>query len=341
MKITIKDVAELAGVSPSTVSRVLHDSPKISEKTKEIVNDAMHRLQYQPNVIASGLAGRSTKTLGLLLPNSPEELFINPFFIKAMKGLSIYAQEQGYKLMYSFSQDEEQEVQFIKSYLHSSWVEGIILFTSRQNDQCIAYLKERNFPFVVIGRPESTPDLHWVDNDNFQAMYNVVNYLVMGGAKNIAFIGGPIDFDVTRYRLDGYKQALINRGLEINPGFIRCGNSFNEESGYLCMREILHSEIRPDALVTTDDLLAFGARKAIEEKLGSESSISLVGFNNSIRGAYESPTLTTVDINPEQLGIKAATLLIDILQNKSLITNHFIVETQLIERDSTANLGNI
>lgn len=332
MKVTIRDVAELAGVSPSTVSRVLHDSPKISERTKEIVTEAMERLKYEPSPIAQGLAGRKTRTLGLLLPNSPEELFINPFFIKAMKGLSIFAQTKGYRLMYSFSKDEDEEVGFIKNYVRDGWVEGIILFTSRQNDRCIAYLKDAGFPFVVIGRPEDTKGTNWVDNDNFQAMYNVVNYLVVKGYHRIAFIGGPLSFDVTRYRLQGYKQALINRGIDLIPELVQNGQGFIEQAGYDCMENILRIR-KPEAVTTTDDLLAFGALKALEDH--GIDDVAVTGFNNTIRGEFQTPSLTTVDINPEELGVKAAELLLSILEGEELVPNHHIVETRLIERDTT------
>ncbi len=333
MKVTIKDVAKRANVSPSTVSRVVHNSPKISTCTKEIVNKAMDELNYHPNAIARSLAKASTRTLGLILPNDPNELFINPFFIKTMRGLSIYAQKRGYYLMYSFSKNEEEEVDFLKDYVNSNWVEGIILFTSRHDDKCIAYLKSKNFPFVVIGRPEDTKGTLWVDNDNFQAMYNVVNYLIQKGHKEIAFIGGPITFNVTQNRLSGYKQALLNRGLEIDPEIIRTGTDFAEETGYESFREILAART-PDAVVTTDDMLAFGVLKAAAE-MNHKSAV--IGFNNTLRSAYQKPGLTSIDINPDELGVKAGKLIIDFLENNKQAVNHFVIDTLLIERESTAD----
>jgi DNA-binding LacI/PurR family transcriptional regulator len=337
MKVTIKDVADLACVSTSTVSRVLHNNPKISNETKQRVEEAMSRLQYKPNVLARGLANKSTKTLGLLLPNDPEELFINPFFIKAMRGLSIYAQDHGYYLMYSFSKNEEEEVEFLRSYINSHWVEGIILFTSRQNDQCISYLKSQEFPFVVIGRPEDTTGVNWVDNDNFHAMYKVVNYLVQLGKKHIAFIGGPLTFNVTQNRLDGYRQALSSRGMDVDDALIVEANSFSEEAGYINMKRLLARFPLVDAVAATDDLLAFGALKAIKEldKPEEERKIAVVGFNNTLQSSVQSPTLTTVDINPDKLGYRAGKLIIDILEHEELTANHFIVDTILIEREST------
>lgn len=334
MKVTIKEVARSAGVSPSTVSRVLHDSPRISEETKQRVVDAMEKLHFHPSAVARSLASRATRTIGLVLPNDPGDLFENTFFIRAMRGISIYAQEHGYFIMYSFSQSEDLEVEFIKNYLNSKWVDGVILFTTRQDDRCIAYLRTRGSPFVVIGRPEETRDTYWVDNDNFQAMYNVVNYLVMQGHKRIAFVGGPLAYNVTRNRLAGYRQALENRGLECDPALIAEGDAFTEEAGYEGMSRILAGteSAAPDAVAATDDLLAFGALRAVAER-GVE--VAVVGFNNTPRAMYQSPTLTSVDINPDELGVRACQLLIDVLEGREPTTNHFVVETRLVERDST------
>jgi len=132
LAITIKDIAKLANVSPSTVSRVISNSPKISQETKEKVYKAMKELNYEPNVIARSLANNSTRILGLILPTSEDDLFENPFFMQAMKGISVYAQKKGYYTMYAFSDNEEKELEFIKHYVRSKLVDGIILFTSRQ-----------------------------------------------------------------------------------------------------------------------------------------------------------------------------------------------------------------
>jgi DNA-binding LacI/PurR family transcriptional regulator len=331
MPVTIKDVARVANVSPSTVSRVIADNPKISEETKQRVYKAMKKLNYHPNAIARSLANKTTKTLGLVLPNTSEDLFTNPFFIQVMRGISLYSQKKGYYIMYSYSDNEEEEVNFIKKYINSKWVDGIILLTARQNDKCISYLQEVGHPFVIIGRPEKTDNVLWVDNDNFKAMYDVVSYLIEKGNRNIAFIGGPHRLNVTKDRLEGYLRALQVRGLSSDERLIH-EVDFSETSGYEAMKNILQYKI-PDAVVTTDDLIAFGALKAINEK--GLKKIAVVGFNNTPLAAYQSPTLSSVDINAEELGYHAAQLLINKLENKKNVKEHYIVETKFIEREST------
>lgn len=330
---TIKDVAKAANVSPSTVSRVIADHPKISEETKQRVLAAMEKLNYHPNAIARSLANKFTKTLGLLLPNTDEDLFNNPFFTQVMRGISIYAQKKGYYIMYSYSNNESQDIEFIKRYIYSKWVDGIILLSAKQEDQCIEYLKNMHYPFVVVGRPKDTNSVLWVDNDNFKAMYNVVTSLIKRGYKDIAFIGGPQSLIVTNDRLEGYKRALQGRGIEIDENYILT-SEFSELAGYEGAKKIIGYKV-PKAIVTTDDLIAFGVLKAIKEN--NLQKIAVIGFNNTFLAPYQSPSLSSVDINAEQIGYQAAKLLIDYLEDKEEHNKHthYIVETKFIEREST------
>lgn len=332
MSATIKDVARLAGVSPSTVSRVISDNPKISEETKLRVFSVINELNYHPNVIARSLANKATKMLGLILPNNEEDLFKNPFFIQIMTGISIYAQKKGYYIMYTFSNDELEELNFIKNYTNSKMADGIILLTSRSNDKCISYLKRHNYPFVVVGRPESIDKVLWVDNDNFKAMYDVVTHLLSKGHRSIAFISGPSDFNFSRDRLNGYLKALEYYQLSIDDNFIIQETDHTEASGSRAMEKLLNYKT-PTAIVTTDDLLAFGAMKYMKEH--TDSNISIVGFNNTPLSVYQTPPLSSVDINPEKLGYYAVKLLIQKLNDEKMPFRNYIVDTNLIERASS------
>lgn len=334
MAVTIKDVAEKSGFSTSTVSRVIHNNPKISNETKKIVKKAMGDLSYHPNAVARSLANSSTRTIGLILPNSSDDLFKRPFFIEAMRGISIYAQDNNYNIMYCFSKSETEEVNFIRNYINSSWVDGIVLFTARKNDKCIAYLQKRDFPFVVIGKPEFENDILWVDNDNIQSMYNVASYFLEKGYKEIALLTGPDQFAVTQNRTKGYLQAIKAWGRKEKKQLIITGDSFSEEEGYKNMKNLLKSDIPVDAVATTDDFLAFGAMKAMKEL---DISLPIIGFNNSPRSSFHTPALSTVDINPKLLGKNAAALLIKSLQNKIVPFKNVIVGTRLIERETTSN----
>lgn len=331
MGATIKDVAKLAKVSPSTVSRVLSNNAKISDETKERVFKAIKELDYHPNAIARNLANNSTNTLGFIIPNEVNELFKNPFFVQVMTGISLCAHEKGYYIMYTFSNSEEEEVAFISKYTQSKLVDGIILLTSRSEDKCIKFLRSIDFPFVVVGRPEDPEEVMWVDNDNFKAMYNLVDNLITRGASSVAFIGGSKAMNVSKDRFDGYRRALIAHGKNIDENLIIDQQNFNEQSGYEAMKKILKYG-KPDAVVTTDDLLAFGVLKFLNDM--NIEDISVVGFNNTPLCAYHNPPLASVDINAEKLGYYAAKLMIDTLKKEAQPLKHYIIDTYLEERKS-------
>ena len=331
MAVTIRDVAREANVATSTVSRVLSNNPKISDETKKRVQEAIDKLNYRPNAIARGLANNKTRILGVVLPNEAQDLFGNPFFLQAMKGMSLYAQSKDYYITYAFSKDDESEKKYIMDFTNSKLVDGVCLLRAKDNDEMIAYLKEINFPFVVIGRPEDTDDVLWVDNDNFQAMYSLVNKLVHKGHKDIGLIYAKEHWNVSKDRLKGYEVACEMNGININKDIMAGGEAFSEKSGYEAMQTILKGN-KVSAIIATDDLLAFGAMKVMEEK--SINDIAIVGFNNIPLDELRTPRLASVDINPTNLGYYATKLLIDKLENNESEKKHYIVETHLIERES-------
>ncbi|MCK8059045.1 MULTISPECIES: LacI family DNA-binding transcriptional regulator [unclassified Fusibacter] len=329
MPVTIRDVAKLANVSPSTVSRVIADHPKISNQTKTIVLHAMKELNYKPNAIARSLANRKTSTLGIIIPNSDENLFSNPFFIQVMRGISIYSQKHGYRIVYTYSSKEEEEVKFIKEYIESNLVDGIILMTTVKNDQCTKFLREADFPFVVIGRPEHTEKTLWVDNDNFQAAYNMVNLLIGKGYTKIGFIGGSLSYNFSSDRYDGFLRALNVRGIDVNPDWVVHSSAFDVVSGYeACAKMFEHDG--PEAIVTIDDLLGYGAMKWLDEM--GKNEVKVTGFNNIQMSVYQESNMTSVDIHPDELGYQATKLLISKLAG-SAVHNHCIVDTDIIERN--------
>lgn len=234
--------------------------------------------------------------------------------------------------MYSFSKDENEEIDIIKKYTLGKTVDGIILLRSNQNDKCIKYLKEIDYPFVVVGRPENPENILWVDNDNYNAMFNVVSRLIDNKKKQIAFIGASHDMNMSKDRFAGYKKALEDHGIPFNERLTAEGNEFSEQNGYELMQKILKYK-KPDAVTATDDLLALGAIKALKE-IDSANDISIVGFNNIPQAEYKYSRLSSVDINSEELGKSAAKLLINkLIRSNETLVNHLIIETKFIDRE--------
>ena len=333
MNITIKDVAKEAKVAISTVSRVLADSDKISEETKERVREVIKKLNYTPNAVARGLANNKTRILAILLPDGAEKSFENPFFVQVMKGISKYAQKENYYIMYAFN-DNKNDDKWIKNFVKSNLIDGLFIFNVTDDDLIINYLRNINFPFVIIGRPKKVDNILWVDNDNFDAMYKLTQTLIKLGNKRIAFIGAKSEMNMSKDRLDGYKKALFSRGIEIVNELIIEKDDFTEANGYEAAKYMLVKQ-QIDAFITTDDFIAFGVQKAISEY--GYKNISVVGFNNIPISQYQNPPLSSVDINSEKLGVEASKILIHRLEGKSS-KSYSIIDTRLILRKSVKQI---
>lgn len=326
---TIKDVASLAGVNPSTVSRVIANNPKITQETKDRVFAAMKELNYRPNAIARSLALQSrTKIIGIILPSDNEGLFHNPFFIRVISAISSCAQNHGYYIMHGHSADEEGELKILKDLVNSRWVDGMILTTTRKNDKCIEYLNEAGMPFVVIGKVDDEVNAYTVDNDNTKAMRDATEQMIKKGHKKICFIGGSLEFRVNQERLQGYKNAMDEYGLEVKEHMIFTHDD-SEECGTMGMEQFLNYFV-PDAIVTTDDLIAFGAIQRGHEANGEY--IPAVGFNNTPVSVYRNPQFSTVEIFADKLGYQSAETLINLLENGETPKKHVTVETKFYDR---------
>lgn len=168
MKVTIKDVAKEANVSASTVSRVLSNNSKISEKTKENVWEAIKKLNYTPNEMARGLATKRTNILTVALPQDFGQSFSNPFFMQVLKGISTVAKDRGYFIMYAFKEEGDS---WINRFIQSNFVQGIILFHEENEEDTINYLKEIDFPFVSIGLPKDVDSLLKIDREQYREIH--------------------------------------------------------------------------------------------------------------------------------------------------------------------------
>lgn len=335
MKVTIKEVAKQAQVSTSTVSRALKNSPLISQGTKDKINEIVKELGYHPNEIARSLANKSSQTLGMILPASAEDSFVNPFFTQFILGVTRYLESQSFSLLLSSARNEEDELEQIIRIVNSKRVDGIILMTVREDDKNIEYLMDCAFPFVVVGTPLKGDEILWVDNNNKEAMFEVTEKLIQAGHKKITFLGGSQKLQVTKNRFWGYKQALEKYGLEFNQDLV-FEVDFSEDEGYRLTHKLLSNVKDIDAIVTTDDLIAYGSMRAVKE-LGYSipEKVSITGFNNTILAQYLLPSLSSVEINATDLGNKAAKLLLDSIDNGDLHNNFYIVDTEFIKRDSS------
>ncbi|WP_170006695.1 LacI family DNA-binding transcriptional regulator [Bacillus fonticola] len=333
MAVTIKDVAKLANVAPSTVSRVIANHPRISEATKQKVREAMKDLGYHPNMIARSLANQSTKSIGLVMPSSTDVVFQNPFFPTLLRGLSEGAHEKQYALHMTTGKTEEEIFQGVVNMVQGRQVDGVILLYSRIEDRVLTYLQEQQFPFVVIGKPfKQVEEITHVDNDNFRAMKEVTEYLLSLGHQHIGFVGGDLHLVVTIERLLGYEKALRDAGLDLVDDYV-IHEEFLREGGQEAVLELMQLDVRPTALVVADDLMALGVLNTVEEYgLRIPEDLSIISFNNVLFSEMSHPPLTTVDINTFDLGFEAAKSLILKLEYPKEPIKRIIVPHVLVKR---------
>jgi len=335
MAVTIKDVAKIANVAPSTVSRVIANSSRISEKTKKRVREVMEELGYHPNFIARSLASHSTRAIGLVMPSSSDAVFQNPFFPTVLTGLSEGAHAKQYALHMTTGKTDDEIYDGVVAMVQGGRVDGVVLLYSKVEDRVISYLKKRDFPFFVIGKPfKDDENINYVDNDNFKAGKEVTEHLIQLGHDRIAFIGGNLDLVVTVERIEGYEKALRNSGIRLVDEYI-INDEFLQESGQDAVEVLLSLDQPPSALVVADDLMALGVLNKLDE-MGIEvpKDISIVSFNNVLIAEMARPPLTSVDINIFDLGFQAAKNLIQKIENPEEPIKRIIVPFNIVTRYS-------
>lgn len=338
MAVTIKDVAKKAGVSPSTVSRVLSNHPRISAETSRRVREIMEELGYHPNIMAKSLVSRTTNSICIMLPKSAEELFSNFFFMELIRGIVTQANRQGFDVLLSSGANEKDEVEGVARLLNGHRVDGVILLYSRTDDPVVDFLYQNNHKFVLIGRSEQYADILSVDTDNVQASYDATKHLISLGHQRIGFVSGPPELVVSKDRLQGYLQALSDAGLESKPEWIVEGE-FLQESGYRAISFFMNLPDRPTAIVLVDDVISFGVLRGLHElNYKVPDDLCLVSFNNIPLAEMSTPPLSSVDIGIYNMGYTASQMLIQAIQHKDndkLSPARYIIPHRLVVRESS------
>lgn len=339
MAVTIKDVAALAGVSPSTVSRTCKDNPSISRETKEKVRKAMLQLGYEPNFQASNLASQNSKTIGIILPPSARETFENPFFLETIRGISQFCNGRQYISTIVTGQNSEELLGAIRTMVRSGQVDGFILLYSKADDAIIEYLNEEGLLYVLVGKAQQFANLTiYIDNDNVLAGKEATDYLYDLGHRKIAYLGSESIKLFSADRKTGYQLSMLQHDLVAEKKYIiEVNDVYLDECKPLL--EMLQSEDRPTAIVVSDDILAVSLeRVCIQCGLSIPKDLSIISFNDSLFARLTHPPLTSIDVNSCQLGIEAASQLINHIENPNLVATKIIVPHSLIERESCRKL---
>lgn len=339
MAVTIKDVAALAGVSPSTVSRTCKNNPSISEETKERVRKAMAELGYEPNFQASNLASQNSRTIGIILPASAKEVYENSFYLEAIQGISHYCNGRQYMTTIVTGQDEAEILDAVRSMSRSGKVDGFIILYSKKDDPVIDYLFNEGLLYILIGKAtQYTNQTIYIDNDNLLAGREAAEYLYQLGHRRIAYLGSDSSLMFSADRKAGYQLALTSHQLPVRPEYcveVKNVSENNEEA----IRGLLMQKDRPTAILVSDDILAVSLeRVCLENHLAIPEDLSIISFNNSLFARLTSPQLTSIDIGAGQLGSEAASQIINHIENPNLLATKIIVPHHLIERDSCCKI---
>lgn len=335
--VTIKDVAERAGVNASTVSRVLKDSSAISPKTKEKVRQAMADLGYVPNRSAQMLASGLTQCIGVVLPPlTTRDRVSEPFFMEILTTINHEAKQQGFTLSIATSDDLDDLTEQVSLMYRQRRADGFLILYSEKQDPVRDYLMAEGIPFVVVGTPDGFEnDLTYVDNDNQLMGQVAVKELVTKGHERLLFVTDDLTSKVCLQRYLGYRQGLEDHQLQLHPMQL-----FNREdpASLSALIELIQAE-GITGLVVIGDLLALRLIQFLSYYgLKVPDDLSLVSFNNSIFSTMLHPYLTTVDINVQQLGTSSLTRLLELIKAPTSPSNRVIVPFRLMTRESVRQL---
>jgi len=337
MAVTLKEVAALAGVSPSTVSRTCKDNPSISEETKERVRRAMAQLGYEPGFSSqpSSPPIPNTRTIGVILPPSQKETYENSFYLETIRGISQFCSHRQYINTIITGQDEEELLRVIQTLTRSGQLDSYIILYSRQKDPVIEYLYSEGLLYVLIGKAyQYVNQTIYIDNDNLLAGQEATEYLIRLGHKKISYLGSDSSLMFSADRKAGYQMALALHQLPLRPEYCLEVPSVPRDNSN-AIYDLLKSPDRPTAMVVSDDILAVALeRVCLETGLSIPGDLSIISFNNSLLARLTSPQLTSIDVNSCQLGIEAASQIINHIENPNLMATKIIVPHHLVERDS-------
>ena len=331
-KITIKDIARMANVSHTTVSRALNNKSRIKNETKEKILTIASELNYQPNFIARSLVMRRTKTLGLVITT-----IVNPFYMDLAHGIERTAIGLGYNIILCCTHsDSSIEKQYI-DMLRSKGVDGIIFTSAHMDDENIVRLAEEGFPIILVNRRTYHPivkeRVDYVGVDNMRGGFLAVEHLIKLGHQRIGMIGGSLESSVGFERLEGGKKALQTYGLQENDVYFLEGN-FLKESGYRGGKRFLKMAEPPTAIFATNDYMALGTYEAIlEEGFKVPEEIAIVGFNDIEFAAMKGIELTTIGQKKYEMGAHAVKTLVERIDGKKVgPSEETILEPELIIR---------
>jgi len=327
--VTVKDVADLAGVSTATVSRVLNDHAQVAEETRSKVLRAMEELGYQPSRVARRLRMGGSQIIALIIAD-----IANPFFTSVVRGIEDVAYANQYSLFLCNSDEDPAKEALYVDVLQAERVAGVIISSADENSTSCESLLRNGVPIVAMDRRLSQFDVDTVLVDSIKGAYQATSHLIGLGHRRIGLIGAPSRITASRERREGYERALSEHGLELEQTLIKIGNT-KQDGGYQKACEFLEMDDPPTAIFAINNLTTLGALNAIHEKgLNIPQDVAIVGFDDMPWALSLDPPLTAVAQPTYELGCTAANLLLQRIADKEREIVEMRLEPTLIVRDS-------
>lgn len=335
MAVTIKDVAALARVSPSTVSRVCNDNPSISKETTERVRRAMAELGYEPGTGIKAQTNPGLRFVGVVYPPSKFVNYENAFYTEALRGISQFCNSRQVGITMISSNNTEDALKMIKAQVAGGQIDGFIMLYSKQDDPIVEYFLEEGILYVMVGTPGQMQNQTInIDNDNLSAARDATDYLYGLGHRNIGYLSTDTTYRFAQERKAGYQLSMLQHELPIRLEYCAEVRDFFSE-GMQQLQAMLQRPDRPTAILVADDVLALVLEQAcVRQGLSVPNDISIVAFNNSIYTRLTTPALTCVDVNSVQLGYEAASQILNHVENPNLMATKIIVPHSIVERSS-------
>lgn len=332
--VTLKDIAEAVGKSVAAVSRALNDYDDISEETRQYVKRVAREMGYSPNLMARRLQKRTTDTLGFILPVlSPRDA--DPYFSELLAGIASEATRHSFDLLVSTCAPGPDETLAYRRLISSHRIDGMIVARPRQTDARIDLLLEKQFPFVVIGSCSNRGDFPVVTDDTAAGAMLLVEHLSLQRREGIALINTPPGLVFSANFLAGFRQAMENAGLPIDPD-LQEESEVSQKEGYRAAQILLSKPKAPAAIIAADDVVALGVMAAAQDQ-GFEigNDLAVTGYGDILLAQYSQPPLTTVHRPTYSLGQQACSMLISLLKEEALENNYVVFKPSLVIRQSS------
>ncbi|MFZ3570387.1 LacI family DNA-binding transcriptional regulator [Streptomyces sp. BH097] len=340
---TLEEVAARAGVGRGTVSRVINGSPRVSDRTRAAVEEAVAELGYVPNTAARALAANRSDSIAVVVPEAESRFFSEPYFSGMVGGVGLALAETNLQLLLTFARGEREQDR-LAAYLAAHRVDGVLLVSVHSDDPLADRLMQMDIPTVISGPRSADEPLPSVDTDNYAGARSAVEHLVSRGRRSVAIIAGPLDVYGAQRRLAGYQDELAASGIAYDEKLVAYGD-FTEEGGRRCMEELLERGTGLDAVFACSDLMASGARQVLREAgRRIPDDVSLVGFDDSVIARHMEPGLTSVRQPTRDMGRAMTELLLDEIAlaaegKRSSVRRgtqrHLVLPTELVVRASS------